>query len=40
MIEGMYGMSYATPGRHTEEYVTIVAGVLHGEAVDVRRATT
>ena len=33
VIEGMYGMSYATPGRHTEEYVTIVAGVLRGEAV-------
>jgi F420-dependent oxidoreductase-like protein len=30
----MYGMSYATPGRHTEEYVSIVTAVLRGEAVD------
>src|SRR5580765_1304292 len=35
VIEGMYGMSFATPGRHTEEYVAIVAALLHGEAVDV-----
>ncbi|MFT3851275.1 MAG: TIGR03564 family F420-dependent LLM class oxidoreductase [Ilumatobacteraceae bacterium] len=34
VIEGMFGMSYATPGRHTEEYVEIVAALLHGEAVD------
>lgn len=34
VIEGMYGMSYATPGRHTEEYVKIVAALLRGEAVD------
>ena len=34
VIDGMYGMSYATPGRHTEEYVGIVAALLHGEAVD------
>ena len=35
VIEGMFGMSYATPGRHTEEYVEIVAALLRGEAVDV-----
>ena len=34
VIEGMYGMSYATPGRHTEEYVRIVAGLLRGETFD------
>jgi F420-dependent oxidoreductase-like protein len=35
VIEGFYGMSFATPGRHTEEYVRILAALLHGEAVDV-----
>jgi F420-dependent oxidoreductase-like protein len=35
VITGMYGMSFATPGRHTEEYVTIVAALLRGEPVDV-----
>jgi len=35
VIEGMFGMSYATPGRHTEEYIEIVAALLHGEAVNV-----
>ena len=35
VIDGTYGMSYATPGRHTEEYVRIVAALLHGESVDV-----
>jgi F420-dependent oxidoreductase-like protein len=35
VIEGMFGMSYATPGRHTEEYIEIVAAILHGEAVNV-----
>lgn len=35
VIDGMYGMSYATPGRHTEEYVSIVAALLHGETVNV-----
>jgi F420-dependent oxidoreductase-like protein len=34
VIEGSFGMSYATPGRHTEEYVTILTGLLHGEAVE------
>src|SRR4051794_16345715 len=33
VIEGMFGMSYATPGRHTEEYVEIVAALLRGEPV-------
>ena len=33
VIEGVYGMSYATPGRHTEEYVEIVAAVLRGESI-------
>jgi F420-dependent oxidoreductase-like protein len=35
VIEGIYGMSFATAGRHTEEYVRILAALLHGEAVDV-----
>jgi F420-dependent oxidoreductase-like protein len=35
VIEGRFGMSYATVGRHTEEYVEILAALLHGEAVDV-----
>jgi len=34
VIEGMLGMSYDTPGRHTEEYVQIVAALLRGEPVD------
>jgi len=33
VIDGMYGMSFATAGRHTEEYVTIVTALLRGEAV-------
>jgi F420-dependent oxidoreductase-like protein len=33
VIEGMFGIPYATAGRHTEEYVSIVAGLLAGEAV-------
>ena len=36
VVEGVYGLSYAHPGRHTEEYVTILTGILLGEAVDVR----
>ena len=32
-IEGVLGLSYATPGRHTEEYVQVVAALLRGEAV-------
>lgn len=34
VIEGSYGMSYANAGRHTEEYVTILAALLRGEAVE------
>ncbi|MBI2708528.1 MAG: TIGR03564 family F420-dependent LLM class oxidoreductase [Actinobacteria bacterium] len=33
VIEGSYGMPYDHPGRHTEEYVTILGGLLRGEAV-------
>lgn len=33
VIEGMLGLSYATVGRHTDEYVQIVASLLRGEAV-------
>jgi F420-dependent oxidoreductase-like protein len=29
------GFDYATPGRHTDEYVQIVAALLRGESVDV-----
>ncbi|HEY8548216.1 MAG TPA: TIGR03564 family F420-dependent LLM class oxidoreductase [Acidimicrobiales bacterium] len=35
VIEGMFGMSYATPGRHTEEYVRIVTSLLHGQPVNL-----
>jgi F420-dependent oxidoreductase-like protein len=35
VVEGVYGMSYDHPGRHTEEYVRILAGLLRGEPVDV-----
>ncbi len=34
-VEQAYGLSYAHPGRHTEEYVRIVAAMLAGQAVDV-----
>jgi len=34
VIEGMFGLSYATPGRHTEEYVQIVTALLRGEQVN------
>jgi len=34
-IEGIYGMSYAHPGRHVEEYVTIVTRLLRGESVEL-----
>jgi F420-dependent oxidoreductase-like protein len=33
IIEGMFGLAYDTPGRHTEEYVQILTGLLDGEAV-------
>jgi len=32
-IEGMYGLSYAHVGQHTEEYTRIVVASLHGEDV-------
>jgi F420-dependent oxidoreductase-like protein len=32
VVEGMLGLSYATPGRHTEEYVEVLATLLRGEA--------
>jgi len=35
VIEGMYGLPYDTAGRHTEEYVGIVTGLLRGDRVDV-----
>jgi len=34
VIEGAYGLSYAHPGRHTEEYVRILGAALRGEAVE------
>jgi F420-dependent oxidoreductase-like protein len=34
-IEGMYGLSYAHVGRHTEEYTRIVCAALHGDEVNV-----
>lgn len=34
VVEDRYGLSYATPGRHTEEYVQVVAGLLRGERVE------
>ncbi len=33
-IEDVYGLSYARVGRHTEEYVRVLAPLLRGEAVD------
>jgi F420-dependent oxidoreductase-like protein len=33
VVEGMLGLSYQTPGRHTDEYVQIVAALLRGEPV-------
>ncbi len=32
-IEGAYGLSYAHPGRHTEEYIAVLTRVLAGDAV-------
>lgn len=32
-VEGMLGLSYDTPGRHTDEYVQVLAGLLRGEPV-------
>ncbi|CRZ16842.1 TIGR03564 family F420-dependent LLM class oxidoreductase [Mycolicibacterium neworleansense] len=33
-VEGLYGLSYAHPGRNTEEYLTIITALLRGEQVD------
>jgi F420-dependent oxidoreductase-like protein len=33
VIEGMFGLSYATPGRHTEEYAQVLTRLLRGEQV-------
>ena len=33
VVEHWLGLSYATPGRHTEEYVSVLAPLLRGEAV-------
>jgi F420-dependent oxidoreductase-like protein len=33
VIEGMFGLSYATPGRHTDEYAQILTRLLRGEQV-------
>ena len=33
VIEGMFGLSYAVPGRHTDEYVQVLTALLRGEQV-------
>lgn len=33
-IEDMYGLSYDTPGRHTEEYIQVLVALLAGETVN------
>lgn len=33
-VEDAYGLSYDTPGRHTEEYVSILTRLLAGDEVD------
>jgi F420-dependent oxidoreductase-like protein len=35
LIRGVFGMSYDHPGRSTEEYVRILAGLLRGDTVDL-----
>jgi F420-dependent oxidoreductase-like protein len=35
VVEGVYGLSYARVGQHTEEYLRILTAVLSGEAVDL-----
>jgi F420-dependent oxidoreductase-like protein len=35
VIEGTYGMSYAHPGRHTEEYLAVVSAMLRGDEVSL-----
>jgi F420-dependent oxidoreductase-like protein len=36
VIESMFGLSYAHPGAHTEEYVTILGSLLRSEPVSYR----
>src|SRR6516165_5448964 len=33
VIDGMLGLSYEHPGRHTEEYIEVLAPLLRGERV-------
>jgi F420-dependent oxidoreductase-like protein len=33
VVEDLLGLSYATPGRHTDEYVQVVAPLLRGEPI-------
>ena len=35
VIEDAFGMSYSHPGRHTEEYVRVLTGLLSGAGADV-----
>jgi len=35
VIEGVLGLSYASPGRHTDEYVRIVTTLLRGDPVRI-----
>jgi F420-dependent oxidoreductase-like protein len=34
VVEGVYGLGFSHPGRHTEEYVTVLTALLRGETVD------
>jgi F420-dependent oxidoreductase-like protein len=36
VIEGIYGIPYDRPGRHTEEYTRILVAALRGERVEVK----
>lgn len=38
LIEDVLGLSYDTPGRHTEEYLSILTPLLRGESVEQRGA--
>jgi F420-dependent oxidoreductase-like protein len=38
VVEDRQGLSYATPGRHTEEYLQVLTPLLRGEPVDVAGA--
>jgi F420-dependent oxidoreductase-like protein len=33
VVDGMWGLSYEHPGRHTEEYIEVLAPLLRGERV-------